>query len=532
MINRFLITLFLLYMSLSCTSEIEIVRPDEFVKIKNNKFELNGNHFFPIMINYVVCLREIENEIVVSCIKEYENPGTFEASSIKENNYQLKAHLQLIKDMGFNSIRLVIDRVYNDHLGYFYPIDHNRKLYLKKDYNEIIGAFEKYISLIKTFDLKVMILIKAPISNKELENFSIKILKKFHEEPTIFAYDFFNEPLYFDIDFKTSKHNNRRKKEAYNIVKKWKRLIQKYSPNQLLTIGFSEPIEVFEWDPSIMPVDFISFHTYNPLRVPNEIYWYSKYIDKPWMIGETALPADGDSISYAEQKQFLIDVYKKVVSCGGAGLGWWEFQEIPFTHFEAQYTGLLNNKGFTYTNNGNYKIIGSLKPAALEIKNLRNIKVTENSEPAVNYYNMMGYNNYLIKGKVINGFDNSPIEGAVIRGWNENWSIGLNTFTNELGEFTLYSNDECTHFEVSAPKMTKIKFDAKIKFKSTDKISIENLTDRKLEYHSISYKPFLRTNVNDSLFSIFDFDSSKFNKAKLVGSMNTIKLFRIDNCTN
>jgi len=119
-----------------------------------------------------------------------------------------------------------------------------------------------------------------------------------------------------------------------------------------------------------------------------------------------------------------------------------------------------------------------------------------------------------------------------MRGWNEDWSVGMNTFTNEKGEFTLYSNDECTHFEVSAPNMSKIKFDAKISYFSDKKFSIDSLTDRKLEYHSISYKPFLKTNINDSSFSIFDFDKEKFGKAKLTGRMKTIKLFSLTNCLN
>jgi len=530
MINRLIILI--LFFLFSCSSEENIESSRKFVRLNNNHFEIEGKHFFPLMINYVVCLRKIENELVVSCIKEYENPDIFESTTLKDNQYQLKAHLQLIKELGFNSIRLIFDRVNFDEKGYYYPADNNIKKYLKNDESAIINALDNYIKLVDSFGFKVMLLIKAPVDNEELENFTISLLKHFRNEPAIFAYDFFNEPLYFDIDHVTDKNVVRGKKRAYNIVKKWKSLINNYSPNQMLTIGFSEPIEVFEWDPAFLPVDFISFHTYHPLRVPNEIYWYGKYCQKPWMIGETALPADNDSISYDEQKQFLIDVYKKVIACGGAGIGWWEFQEIPNTHFEAQFTGILNNKGYTYTKTGNYKILGSLKPVAFEFNKLKNIEVTEKCEPAVNYYNMMGYSNYLIKGKVINLSNNKPIEGAVIRGWNDDWSVGLNTFSNEFGEFTLFSNDECTHFEISAPKMTKIKFDAKIEYKSSSNISIENLPNRKLEYHSISYKPFLKYNVKDSLFSIFDFESDKFNKAKLVGRMNTIKLFSIKNCTN
>ena len=62
------------------------------------------------------------------------------------------------------------------------------------------------------------------------------------------------------------------------------------------------------------------------------------------MIGETALPADNDSVSYEHQRQFMIDAFRYTVDCGGCGFGWWDFQESVNTHFEAQYSGLLNHK--------------------------------------------------------------------------------------------------------------------------------------------------------------------------------------------
>ena len=84
-----------------------------------------------------------------------------------------------------------------------------------------------------------------------------------------------NEPLYLDSE------PVRKKKNALKIVKNWSNLMKRHAPYQLFTIGFAEPIEVFQWDPYLLPVDFVQFHTYHPLRVPNEIYWYSKYIGKP-----------------------------------------------------------------------------------------------------------------------------------------------------------------------------------------------------------------------------------------------------------
>jgi hypothetical protein len=499
----------------------------EFVYLKGKIFKHKGQDFFPIMLNYVVSFRKIGNEYLLSPIKEYENPDEFEFYTKDSLENQIRGHLLLIKEMGFNSIRLVFDRVNEDNLKYYYSAD-NHKLYIKKDYNDILNGLEKLIKIISEYDLKVMLLIKAPVENNDLEGFTIHLLKKFHLEPTIFAYDFFNEPLYFDQAQLPKVKQVRKKEDAYKIVSKWKRIMQEYSPNQLFTIGFSEPIEVFEWDPEILPVDFVSFHTYNPLRVPNEIYWYGKYITKPWMIGETALPADNDSISYDEQSQFMKEVYQRIIDCGGSGLGWWEFQEAPYGSFEAKYAGILNHKGFTKTKDGKYIIQGTVKPTIEEIANFKNYKPKLPTRMA-NYYNMLGYNNFVLKGTIMNSEDGKPIEGAVIRGWNENWSVGMNTFTDENGKFTLYSNDICVHFEISATGMSKLKFDYITKYYplSNKYSEIRNLPEQSLEYHSISYKPFLCVNSFDTTNAnscIFNFDATKFNKAKFVGFMGIKEL--------
>jgi len=516
---------------ISCNSDIykkKDLSKTDFVYLEGKHFKIKDKAFFPIMLNYVVCFRKIENDYLLSPIKEYENPEIFETNTKDSLETQIRGHLQLIKEMGFNSIRLVFDRVSCENLKYYYSAD-NQNLYLKKDFESIFSGLENFLKIVEEYDIKVMLLIKAPVENIDLEKFTERLLHKFQNNACIFAYDFFNEPLYFDQEQLLSDQQKRKKEDAYKIVLKWKRMMNEYAPNQLFTIGFSEPIEVFEWDPSILPVDFIAFHTYHPLRVPNEIYWYSKYTNKPWMIGETALPADGDSISYDEQRHFMKEVYERIIDCGGSGLAWWQFQDMIAGNMEAKFTGIIDHKGSTKTKDGKYTILGSIKPAAKEIANFKEYKAKPATQ-MVNYYNMLGYNNFVLCGKIINSINGKPIEGAVIRGWNENWSIGMNTFTNEKGDFTLYFNDLCTHFEISAPKMSKIKFDYKTNYYpiTKKKYNILSLPMQFSEYHGISYKPFLLSNNNsDSINAdpyIFNFDASKFNKAKFIGFMGIKEL--------
>ncbi len=523
---------------LACKNKNDKYINKDFVYIENNHFIDDEKEFFPIMLNYIVNIRKINDEYVITSLKEYEKPQKLEGNTKDSALTVLKGHLTLLKELGFNSIRLVgFDRISLNNnipqINTFTP--EFKKIKISENYDVIFECINQFVKIADELDLKIMFLLRGPIDNSELKDFTIALLEEFNDNPTIFAYDFFNEPLYFDNSDLDYGERHRTKKSAYKVVNKWRNLMDKYAPNQLMTIGFSEPLEVFEWDPSILPVDFVAFHTYHPLRVPNEIYWYSKYVNKPWMIGETSLPADNDSISYFEQKQFLTEVYKKIVNCGGMGIGWWGFQDVSWGSFEHDYTSIMNRKGQTKTNDGKYFINGTLKPVAYEFAKLKDYKSNDDCKKMPNYYNILGYHNYVINGKIIDKKNGKPIEGAVIRGWTKWWKIGANTFSNEKGEFTLYSNKEFTHFEISAPGMSREKFNKELEYELINKnlkISEDSLKNKNLEYHDISYQHFLKNKkILDTTFVpekdkfyIFNFDEKKFNKAIFKAHLGNIEL--------
>jgi hypothetical protein len=485
----------------------------DFIYLNGNYFELRNERFFPVMLNYCVSFRNINNELVVSPYLNYEKHGEFEYDTREETEEQLRGHFQLIKEMGFNSLRVTFDRLSGGDGKYYYS-----DFSIDDDCEKILSGFENFINIASEKELRVMFLLKAPF-DKALENFTVKILKKFSTNPTIFAYDFFNEPLYFDPEPKKSKES------ARNVQLKWKTIMEQNAPNQLFTIGFSEPIEVYTWDPALSPVDFVCFHTYHPLRVKSEIYWYSQYVHKPLMIGEIALPADGDSIPYSYQAIFAKEISEYAIDCGIAGFGWWDFQEDLMqasTSFEATYTGILNHKSITTTADRRYSIIGTPKPVVDEIKKISQYQSKNKKERPVNYYNNLGYNNFVIKGKIIDKKTKKPIEGAVIRGWTEWWNIAWNTYSDKNGNFTLYSNEKYIRFTISAPNYyTKI-FKKELNYKkiTNENFDINNLPNRELEYHSISYIPFLK----DTAHSVFDFEPAKFNQAKFEGKLNDVYL--------
>ena len=452
---------------------------DGFVYVQGDRFMLDGEPWFPLTLNYKTYTDNRGDSIVIA-------PAPYYLSNSAAYDFAV------IADMGFNSIRLCVTGVETADTAAMYK------------------AFERIIDTAAQNNLRVMLLLDPPFDSAKVE-YTNGLLRHFADNSTLWAYDFFNEPLYFD----TAEHRD--KIEAYNIVSSWREMMCQNAPNQLFTVAFSEPIEVFEWDPTIMPVDFVEMHTYHPLRVASEMYWYSNVItNKPWMVGETSLPVDNDSVDYDEQRQFMLQVFAIARSMGAAGFGWWGYVDCTGeVNFEGQYTALINSKK-------------EKKPAAHEVKNLMGLPFgKELAKRPPNYYNMLGYNNICLKGRVIDETTGKPICNALIRGWTGDW-IGMNTYTDSNGNFTLYSNDFSVHFEVSAPGMYTKKFMCDtLSYTFSDSAAgypwrYESFPNKDLEYQSIDYHPFLE---GDSLVLLFN--PRFFNQRKAQGNIGTIRLKRI-----
>lgn len=514
-------------------NKINLAKDKGFIYLSNNKFFLNDTTFFPKLMNYSISPRLINDKLLLSASIEYDQPTSFDSQSNKESIERIRTHFRVIKKMGFNSIRLIglgkvifdVKSPYSLFINAFAETKRVKLVLNNKNTRSLMNSLIEIIDIANEEDIKVMVLLPKPRRNKaytKLKNEFIQIiLKSLSNKNNVFAYDYFNEPLYFDnSEEKDWDKVKRDKLEAYELVKTWKNQMREYAPYQLFTISFAEPIEVFEWDPAILPIDFVSIHTYHPLRVPNEIFWFSNYIDKPWIISETSLPADNDSISYKDQSIFMKEMLQRVINCGGQGIGWWQYQDVRWGPFEHNYTPLISIGDRTNLDSSTY-IEGKFKDAAFLLPKLSMVK-NGNCDCHTNYYNMMGYHNYKIKGTILDQ-DNKPIEGAVIRGWNKSWKIGMNTFTDEYGDFNLYSNDENVRFEISAPGYTKVKFTKELEYKP--KPESLNLEKVGLEYHKNHFQWYMDTSFIGK--SVFEFDENLFSNFKTSSSLGIIKLEKL-----
>lgn len=489
-------------------------RNDGFVYLEDDVFKVDGETFFPLMLNYKVDLLRFDNDLVFAAVEYYDNPRVYEPTTKEEAEDQFSGHMKLVEDLGFNTVRICVNVIKYDENGYFY-MTQNGPAYLKEDSERIIDALSRMIAIAASHNLKVMLLLK-PSWDKDLAEFNAALMKHLSGERAVFAFDLMNEPLYFD------EIKDRPKADAVNLVKEWVNNAKKAAPNHLVTIGFAEPIEVFSWDASVIPVDFVEIHTYNPLSIPNEIWWWSHYIGKPWMIGETSLPADNDSVSYEQQRLLAEQAYQYVIDCGGIGFGWWAFQDLPplyGVNYEGIYSGILNHEGTTTTTDG-HVIQGTLKPVAYSFAELKSLK-KGTPVKAVNYYNNFGYHNAVIRGRIVDKNTGEPIEGAVVRGWDEWWRTGLNTFTDENGAFNLYSNAECVHFAISATGYDTKRFDLRLEYrdKNGEISDFTNLPEQNIKSSMVSYGKFL----NDEN-KLFDFKKDEFDKAVIFADMGVVKL--------
>jgi len=530
--------LFCLILFIQACSEPKDATNSEFVQVNSEGFSVKGEPFFPLILNYVVQFRIVKEKVVLGATWEYEKLNTFEFASEEGIKRQMNNHFGLIKKMGFNTVRIIgldlfrhqkekpipmLEKVDSLNNRTFLPIAEEENV------RQIISSINQLSKIAEENGLKLMFLLPRPLkeanSNELRLNLIKEILRSQKNNPTIFAYDFFNEPLYFDnAEYFEFSKVQRLKKEAVDLVRSWKKLMNRHAPNQLMTISYAEPIEVFEWDPGLLELDFVSFHTYSPLRVPNEIYWFSKFAKKPWVITETSLPADNDSISYASQAIFMKEVLQRVVNCGGSGFGWWQFQDVEWGPFEHNYTALLNHDS-TIINKEGDTIEGTIKPAVNALKAFK-FKKTEKCKCWVNYENMLGYKNYLIEGKIISRETKEPIEGALIRGWTKDWSIAANTFTDENGQFKLYSNTIFENFEISAVGKQTLKFSKLLEYIPKDDGEMPLIEDVNLEYHNIHYQEFIPKSELDK--SVLNFDKNEFNQYKYKSEIPLIQLTSVE----
>ncbi|MBS1570491.1 MAG: hypothetical protein JST45_13770 [Bacteroidetes bacterium] len=426
-----------------------------FVSLEHGKFSVDGKPFFPVAVNYIAHLQFNDTTCWPAPFRNYERNDRFRYNTKDSALLLLKAEFELIRKMGFNSVRvtnLASDmKLRGDSLFPYLPAQYGLgrdSLYplSGKHLEQYLDAVDELADVAEETGLKVVLLVKLFPGVPVYERQAVKLLERLKERPSIMAYDFFNEPLYFDV-------HDRPKREVHQVVQDWQKLFKQHAPRQLTTIGLVGVPEVFAWDPNVLAVDFISFHPYEyePNQVLSELYWYGEQVDKPWIIGETSLPADNDSVPYAEQLAFARKTLTQTVACGGVGYSWWQYKDVKWGRFHSDFMGVLEQKGTTEVAPGLPYVDGTVKPVAQAFKEFNPEVSAGTCEKPANYYNFSSLHGARLTGKLLDQ-DRKPIEGGVILGWNEGWTRSYYTKSKADGSFELYGDFRFHHWMVSATR--------------------------------------------------------------------------------
>jgi len=427
--------------------------PPGIVQLGASGFTLNDSSFYPMALNYIVGPRWQNGELWFGPSADYRRERKDHFCPKMVAHERLRGDVELVREMGFNSIRIVgiCDEVGfiepKDSLGIKVPLDlEHDTLLLFSDpvvMEQYLSALNEVFDICAEQGLKVIPLTTIHLDAPENETFLSGYLDHFSTNSSILAFDLFNEPLYFD-------RPERPKAVVMDVVHGWRMLKNEHAPNHLFTIGLTGIREVFEFDPDILDVDFISFHPYEyePDQVRNEIAWYGKHIRTPWIIGETAIPADNDSIAYDKQKAFAERTLEQALACGAKGYSWWQFKDVAWNYFHADHMGLLSRSDSTVTRSGRI-VEGSMKSTVEAFRNFNPRNVPPEPADLPNYFNYSQHGAYRIVGKLVNE-DGGAVEDGVMLGWNEYWTSSYHTVTRTDGTFELLSDFPIHHWMVSS----------------------------------------------------------------------------------
>lgn len=327
--------------------------------------------------------------------------------------------------------------------------------------------------------------------------------------PYLIGFDIYNEPGYHQS---ANFGNEVNKHWIHELTQSWYDAIREEAPHALVTIGnVTGSGQMWQWDPSVMKMDFNSAHTYPPTLnsqlIPNWEDYLKREIQimekvscgpggqscetgrKPSVLGEFGyatsarnnggVPRSTFWGNKEDQKNALLKMYGITKSCHFQGLWWWTFaDENPgnmamglFSHYQnSDFADILfaNYSGQQLVSNVNYYFNGLLtnkdelfaRPAALSMRDDVNYLNPAASiisscwgdhrltpDPNPNYHLENAQTIY--KGVVTNP-QGEPLPYAQVTFWDRCWENASQVFTDENGHFEIYSHFAISAFAVSA----------------------------------------------------------------------------------
>ncbi len=432
-----------------------------YVKVNDSNFELNGNKYYPLVLNYLISFTKDYNTNTYylspnwnySDYWDYPYPGypvdpgryCYSKDNDKEVSLiKLGKDLTRIKNMGFNTIRVGI-APYNNNGMFEIPTG---------SYLSYFSIVDQLLNSVASHNLKAILIIGPPKAweiHESYKTYLENIAGHLKNNQAVMAYDLYNEP---SLNYSLENRNDKYK--ISNWVSEWCYTIKKFDSNHLITIGIGLE-NTLSWDPLVMPIDFISYHLYSGIKdlqaskdiISAYLYWIAKAIKMPWIIGETGYTGTNDlSINDpsvgTEQNQadYALFTMQKSLNCGCQGYSWWQYQDINWydptnDSYYQVYFGLINRYGKTngFLNETDKKAANVFSSFWSMIPNPTNCSKPDS------YYNIHNYDTIDLTGWVVDD-KGLPIENAFIMGWKQIEASypSYITFSDANGYFVLHSN--------------------------------------------------------------------------------------------
>jgi len=496
----------------------------QYVSIEGRQFkDENGNDFYPVVCNYPVQYIYKDQDTATLCMTPDASCDAwcYDCSELTPCLNQMYNNFIKLKQMGFNTIRLmganpIFWNIPDQPKGwkiraydYTYAINSSCDTSSLRRYHDyyiippytsnptaqhLWTLFDSVLIQAGKAELKVIILGGGgngdyPIEFPEeyanyLESLAqhISLLSPQFAKVALMAYDLENEPLY------TWKANTlwpsdtigHSKQDICNNVKSWYNAIKEYDTNHLVTFNGSSFSDVFEYDPTILSIDFYSPHfypkksSYDPSpfanildRIHGHYFWLRNTLPMPFLVGETGFRSqagmNGPDGSNEQQSQYAAYTLDLARFYEGSGYSWWNYQDYYWSEDDCYY-GLLFRDPITH--------IVTEKPIVNEFRQYN----PNNSPPAFtppNNYNdpfnhaYFNPNHNYLSGHVQDE-DGNPIQDALIQGWTAISTNGQGeivydphyTFTDSNGDFTIIPYDYDINTDPNYEVIVQIKVSA------------------------------------------------------------------------
>jgi hypothetical protein len=461
---KWLIACFTLGITVPAASQATV---SEFVSVHGKSFYVNGQKFWPVVMNYIVDIQyDASNNKFVCPHHCYGTINDYETTDAMSSFNALVADFTLLRNQGFNTVRIVGASEVGAHC---YDINNNCSadnpnaswspdleyyarnsantgggyVTINSPYTDMFGFTDAILQAAQQAGVKVILLVGGKcIDSGPINSLFCAYLGALaaHEKnnPTLIGYDFYNEPGYFQVTHWS-------KGDVCYIVGNWTDIVHQNAPRHLTTIGLVGPGETIGgWDPGILKLDFISIHPYPYVleggdqnqareRVKSLMYWMKLTSDVPWIIGETGLSVKndilytGDGGTPTDQLDYATQTLNYCRDCGGAGYSWWQMYDVQWGNPYEDYFGLMTSSTPS----------PAWKPAAAAFQNFNPWTPGTCYQP-YNYYNVYGYSGAHVYGGVLDQYG-QKVPNAYIVAKDVN-GVSAFTFSDQNGDYDLYAN--------------------------------------------------------------------------------------------